>query len=43
MMPLWQALGLSADPGVEYDVVATVSTTFNGGPTSILLTADYVQ
>lgn len=23
--PLWQALGLSADPGIEYDIVATLT------------------
>lgn len=28
---LWEALGLSADPQCEYDVVATVTTQFNGG------------
>lgn len=30
-MPIWQALGLTADPGIEYDIAATISTTFNGG------------
>lgn len=39
---LWQALGLAADPNREYDVALTVATTFSGGPTSILLTADVV-
>jgi len=29
--PIWQILGLSADPGVEYDVVAYVTTAFDGG------------
>jgi hypothetical protein len=43
LMPLWQALGLSADPYKEYDVAAYVTTTFNGGPTSILLCADAVR
>jgi len=28
---VWQSLGLSADPNIEYDVTATISTTFNGG------------
>lgn len=28
---LWEALGLSSDPMKEYDVVATVTTQFNGG------------
>ncbi len=26
-MPLWQLLGLSSDPGGEFDIVATVKTT----------------
>lgn len=37
--PLWQALGLSSDPCKEYDVAATITTTFNGGPTAMKLTA----
>jgi hypothetical protein len=28
---LWQALGLSRDPAIDYDVTATISTNFNGG------------
>lgn len=28
---LWEVLGLSADPHIEYDVVGTVTTNFNGG------------
>jgi len=28
---LWQALGLTRDPGIDYDVTATISTNFNGG------------
>lgn len=28
---VWQSLGLTADPGIEYDVTVTISTTFNGG------------
>jgi hypothetical protein len=31
--PLWEVLGLSADPCKEYDVAATVSTAFDGGQT----------
>jgi len=27
VMPLWQALGLSSDPGGNFDIVATVKTT----------------
>lgn len=41
--PLWEVLGLSADPCTEYDVAAVVSTTFNGGPTSILLAAELIR
>jgi hypothetical protein len=34
--PIWQALGLSSDPGVEYVVYSTVTTAFDGGqPTKI--------
>lgn len=40
--PLWEVLGLSADPNREYDVVAEVSTTFNGGPTALALKVRYV-
>lgn len=29
--PIWQVLGLAADPGVEYDVIAYVTTAFDGG------------
>lgn len=41
--PLWEVLGLSTDPGRDYDVVAEVSTTFNGGPTTIALKVRYVE
>jgi hypothetical protein len=41
--PLWEALGLSQDPNREYDITATVSTLFNGGPTSIRLAVRYRQ
>lgn len=40
--PLWQVLGLSADPNREYDVVAEVGTIFSGGPTTIALKVRYV-
>lgn len=40
--PLWQTLGLTADPNREYDVCALVTTTFNGGPTTILFEMEYV-
>jgi hypothetical protein len=39
VQPLWQALGLSSDPCKDYDLCATISTTFNGGPTSMKLVA----
>jgi hypothetical protein len=41
--PLWEVLGLSQDPNIEYDIVGDVSTTFNGGPTSIRLAVRYRQ
>lgn len=41
MKKLWDTLGLTADSNREYDVCALVTTTFNGGPTSILLEMDY--
>lgn len=41
-LPLWEVLGLAADPKRDYDIVAQVSTTFNGGPTALALKARYV-
>jgi hypothetical protein len=41
-LPLWQVLGLSADPNIEYDIVAQVSTTFNGAGTTQVLKVRYV-
>lgn len=35
--PLWAALGLSSDPCIDYDIAATITTTFNGGPTAMKL------
>lgn len=29
--PLWEVLGIAADPCIEYDIAATVTTAFNGG------------
>jgi hypothetical protein len=43
MQPLWQAVGLSADPQCDFDVCTTISTTFNGGPTSMLLKGRFVD
>jgi hypothetical protein len=40
--PLWEVLGLTSDPCVEYDVVATISTTYNGAGTAQLLKVRYV-
>ena len=31
--PLWEALGLSADPQIDYDVVGTVTTNMGGAGT----------
>lgn len=39
--PLWQALGLAADPGGEFDIAATITTTYNGGPTEMLMEVHY--
>lgn len=41
-LPLWEVLGLTADSNREYDIVAQVSTTFNGGPTTLALKVRYV-
>jgi hypothetical protein len=32
---LWEAAGLSEDPRVELDIMVTVETTMNGGPTAV--------
>ena len=40
--PLWQALGLTADPGVDYDIAYTITTAFNGGQ-PILMKVRYVM
>ena len=42
IMPLWQVLGLTADPNIEYDVAATITTTFNGAAVGQLLEVNYV-
>lgn len=41
-LPLWKALGLSADPSREYDIAATVTTTGDGMGTTIALEVRYV-
>lgn len=38
---LWDAVGLTADPGCDFDIVATVTTAFNGGA-AMLVKARYV-
>ena len=40
--PLWEVLGLTADPCREYDIAATISTTYNGAGTTQLLKVRYV-
>lgn len=39
--PLWQVLGLSADSNREYDICATVTTTFDGADTTQVLKVRY--
>lgn len=41
-LPLWQVLGLTADPVREYDIVAEVSSTGNGMATTMALEVQYV-
>jgi hypothetical protein len=40
--PLWEVLGLTSDPNLEYDIVAQVSTTGDGMDTTIALKVRYV-
>lgn len=40
--PLWQAAGLTADPGGYFDLAVTVSTTYNGAAVGQLFEAVYV-
>jgi hypothetical protein len=40
--PLWEVLGLSADPCREYDVAAKITTTYNGAAVGQLLKVRYV-
>jgi hypothetical protein len=30
-MTVWEALGLAADPAIEYEVYGVVTTAFDGG------------
>jgi hypothetical protein len=41
-LPLWEVLGLSADPNLLYDICAEVSTTGNGMGTTMVLKVRYV-
>lgn len=40
--PLWEVLGLAADPCIEYDVAATISTTYNGASVGQAIKVQYV-
>lgn len=40
-LPLWEALGLTADPCREYDIAATVTTTGDGMATTMALEVIY--
>jgi hypothetical protein len=40
--PLWEVIGLTEDPCKEYDVAATISTTYNGAGTTQVLKVRYV-
>lgn len=40
--PLWQAIGLTTDPGGNFDIVATVTTAVTTGTGKIYLKLDYV-
>lgn len=42
-LPLWQLAGLSSDPGGYLDIVGTIETVFNGGPTTVGLKVTYVM
>lgn len=43
-MPIWQAVGLSADPGGNFDIVATVKTTdITTGTGKIGLSAEFAN
>ena len=41
-LPLWEVLGLTADPNRDYDIVCEVSTTGNGMGTTMVLEVLYV-
>jgi hypothetical protein len=41
--PLWQALGLSADPKITYDIAVTITTDITTGTGALGIRASYVQ
>lgn len=43
ILPLWQAAGLSSDPGGYLEVAATISTTYNGAAVGQLFEIVYAQ
>lgn len=43
IVPLWSAIGLTRDSNRDYDIAATISTTYNGAGTAQLLTVMYVE
>lgn len=43
VQPLWQAVGLTADPGGNFDIVGTVTTTVTTGAGLMALTAEYTD
>lgn len=40
-LPLWEALGLSSDPGGYFDVAVTIATTYNGAAVGQLFEVQY--
>lgn len=40
--PLWEVLGLTADPNREYDVASEITTTFDAASVGILVKVHYV-
>lgn len=40
--PLWEVLGLTSDPCREYDIAATITTTYNGAAVGQTLKVRYV-
>lgn len=40
---LWEAAGLSSDPGGYFDIAATISTTYNGASVGQLYEVEYVR